>query len=1199
MNERDIFIAALQEEDPTRRQAYLDQTCAGHPELRQQVENLLRLSEGAGSFLEKPAAVSEATGEFPGAAEDAGSPEAPGSVIGPYKLLERIGEGGMGTVWMAQQIEPVQRVVALKLIKAGMDSRQVIARFEAERQALALMDHPNIARVLDAGTTGAGRPYFVMDLVKGVPITRFCDEHQLTPRQRMELFLPVCQAVQHAHQKGIIHRDLKPSNVLVALYDGKPVPKVIDFGVAKAAGPSLTEKTLVTGFGAIVGTLEYMSPEQAQFNQVDVDTRSDIYTLGVLLYELLAGSPPFSSKELGKLGLLEMLRVIREQEPPRPSTRLSTSVSIASIAALRHTEPRKLSNLVRGDLDWITLKCLEKDRARRYETASGLARDIQHHLNDEPVEASPPSPVYRLRKLLRRNRGPVLAASLVLLTLMTGIIGTTWGFLRADQHRRKAEGALNAERQAREQAMAALRSTTDEIVQNWMAREVSLSEEDREFLRRIVEHFEGFAAITADDAESRAIRAEGYAQVGVIRHRLGELEEAEAALAKAVAIGKKLAAEFPHQSRFRQELARTHSKLGALLRARGQLKEAEASFVAALALYTRLGADSPAHPELRQNAAGTYNNLGNLLDAMGRSNEAQTAYSEALARQKDLAAEFPTRPEFRRDVAVSYSNLGNLFQTLGRPKEAEASFTDAVAIQERLVADFPARPEYRQELASSQLNLGVLLRAAGRPKEAERAFSEARALYRQLAADFPALPEYRHLLASNENNIALLFAATGRPKDAEAALSDALAIQRRLVAEFPDRVEFRMHLARGHNNLGALLKGSGRFQEAESSHADALAILKQLATDFPARPEYRQELASSQLNLGVLLRAAGRPKEAEAADTEAMAIYKRLAADFPAVPLYRLHLSLSELGLARVFSATGRPKDAEDAYTEALAIQSKLVADFPDRPEFRLQLARSRRAVGGLLEDQHRYAEAEAAFTEALSIAKRLASEFPASLEYRQELAGCHNNLGVLFRVSGRLAEAEAAYADAVIIKKQLAADYPNQPDLQHSLAGTLGNLATVCTQRGDFPAAKGYLEAAQPHHRAALAANPRHAEYRASYRNNLRALTIANARLDDQAGALLTAGTICDLGWNPPADAYDAACALAQCIPSGENHERLEEGKREAAVRFYGDRAMGMLRDSVARGWKDAAHTSKDTDLDPLRPREDFQRLLKALGGE
>jgi WD40 repeat protein/serine/threonine protein kinase len=399
------------------------------------VATLLRAQEEAPSFLEAPPPGIGATVDVPTLNEK------PGAVIGPYKLLEQIGEGGMGTVWMAQQTAPVKRLVAVKVIKPGMDSAQVIARFEAERQALALMDHPNIARVLDGGTTGGGRLYFVMDLVKGVAITRYCDEHHLTPRQRLELFIPVCQAIQHAHQKGIIHRDLKPSNVLVALYDGKSVPKVIDFGVAKAAGQSLTDKTLVTGFGNIVGTLEYMSPEQAEINQLDIDTRSDIYSLGVLLYELLAGSPPFTQKDLEKAGMLEMLRVIREEEPSKPSTKLSTADGLPTLAANRGMEPAKLTRLVRGELDWIVMKALEKDRNRRYETANGLAMDVQRYLADEPVQACPPSAWYRVRKFARRNKGPLLAVALVLLALVGGIVGTSLGLVQAERARQDETAA--------------------------------------------------------------------------------------------------------------------------------------------------------------------------------------------------------------------------------------------------------------------------------------------------------------------------------------------------------------------------------------------------------------------------------------------------------------------------------------------------------------------------------------------------------------------------------------------------------------------------------------------------------------------------------------------------------------------------------------------------------------------------------------
>jgi serine/threonine protein kinase len=443
-----IFFAALEKGSPEERAAYVDAACAGDPDLRRRVEKMISAQLQAGSFLERPAGSPVMTVDQQPA--DAG----PGTVIGPYKLLQQIGEGGMGTVYMAEQSAPVQRRVALKLIKPGMDSRQVIARFEAERQALALMDHPNIAKVLDAGTTDTGRPYFVMELVKGVPITRYCDDHHLTPRQRLELFMPVCAAVQHAHQKGIIHRDMKPSNVLVCIYDGRPVPKVIDFGVAKATGPKLTDRTLFTEFGSIVGTVEYMSPEQAQLDQLDVDTRSDVYSLGVLLYELLTGTTPLEHKRLTQVAVLELLRLVREEEAPRPSTRLSTADGLPSIAANRGTEPKKLSGLMRGELDWIVLKALEKDRNRRYETANGFAADVQRYLHDETVLACPPSAGYRLRKFARRNRVGLAAATGVAVAVLAGLGVSTWQAVRATRAEGLAADRLTAEVAAGERAKA-------------------------------------------------------------------------------------------------------------------------------------------------------------------------------------------------------------------------------------------------------------------------------------------------------------------------------------------------------------------------------------------------------------------------------------------------------------------------------------------------------------------------------------------------------------------------------------------------------------------------------------------------------------------------------------------------------------------------------------------------------------------------
>jgi tetratricopeptide (TPR) repeat protein len=442
MNEESLFIAALERPTPAARRAFLEEACGADAALHQRLLHLLAAHDKAGGILEHSAAGPADTGGYVAAPTEAGegSPAAGRVFAGRYNLLEGIGEGGMGTVWLAQQTEPVKRLVAVKLIKGGMDSRAVLARFEAERQALALMDHPNIAKVLDAGAAPEGRPYFVMELVKGVPLTKYCDEHRLTPRQRLELFIPICQAIQHAHQKGIIHRDIKPSNVLVATYDGKPVPKVIDFGIAKATGSQLTEHTLVTGFGAVVGTLEYMSPEQAELTQLDIDTRSDIYSLGVLLYELLTGTTPLEKKRLKEAAMLELLRLIREEEPPRPSTRLSESKdALPSISAQRQTEPAKLAKLVRGELDWIVMKALEKDRNRRYETANGLARDIERYLHDEPVQAGPPSAWYRFRKFARRNRRGLMTAGVlgVMLLVAVGVVAASIGWVARDRAARQ------------------------------------------------------------------------------------------------------------------------------------------------------------------------------------------------------------------------------------------------------------------------------------------------------------------------------------------------------------------------------------------------------------------------------------------------------------------------------------------------------------------------------------------------------------------------------------------------------------------------------------------------------------------------------------------------------------------------------------------------------------------------------------------
>src|SRR5262245_6354539 len=451
-NARDLFLAALGR-PPGQRPAYLEAACGGDVALRGRVEALLRAHAQPGAFLsEDQPPTADATSPPAG--------DAAGAVLaGRYTLLQRLGEGGMGEVWLARQQEPVKRQVALKLIKAGMDSKAVLARFEAERQALALMDHPNIARVLDGGLTDQRRPFFAMELVNGLPLTRFCDQARLGIRDRLELFAAICSAVQHAHQKGVVHRDLKPSNILVTLLDGRAVPRVIDFGVAKALGGKLTDESPSTQFGAVVGTLEYMAPEQAGHSGSDIDTRADVYSLGVILYELLTGLRPLDSRRLREAALDEVIRVIREDEPPAPSARLSSAEALPGLAAARQVEPRKLLGLLRGELDWVVMRCLEKQRERRYETASALARDVQRYLADEPVEARPPSAAYRLRKLVRRH--PLeLALAAALAVLLVGGVAVAWwqseqaGARRETDLRRRLEDNARLGRNA--EAVAAL-----------------------------------------------------------------------------------------------------------------------------------------------------------------------------------------------------------------------------------------------------------------------------------------------------------------------------------------------------------------------------------------------------------------------------------------------------------------------------------------------------------------------------------------------------------------------------------------------------------------------------------------------------------------------------------------------------------------------------------------------------------------------
>ncbi len=700
-------------------------------------------------------------------------PRGEGRCLGPYRLLQLLGEGGFGSVFLAEQSEPVRRHVAVKVIKPGMDSRQVIARFDQERQALALMDHPGIAKVLDAGATDTGRPYFVMELVQGEPITDFCDRHQLSIRARLELFEQVCAAVQHAHTKGIIHRDIKPSNVLVSAQDGMPRARVIDFGIAKATSGHLTEQTLFTAHRQMIGTPEYMSPEQAE-GSIDIDTRTDVYSLGVLLYELLSGSTPFDSRSLRSAAFGEVLRIIREVDPPSPSSRLGQSAqTLVSVASRRHTEPRKLSSVLRGELDWIVMKAIEKDRQRRYETASGLAMDIRRYLAGEPVTAAPPSAAYRVKKFVRRHRVSVAAASLVAAAMLAAVVGISWQAAVARTQRDKA------------QRIAEFMAETLRGVEPSIARG-----RDTKMLAEMM----ATAAARIEKGElARAPEAELYLRgtIGSAFRELALYDEAAKMLTPAVPLARRLG------TRDRAETAEALSDLGRLLHDQGDLDGAEPLLREALAMDQRL------RPGDDSRVATGLNNLSQLLDDRG-----DVAAAEPLARQ---ALEMRRRlfPGDHEDVAESLNNLASLLDGRngpGDPAAAEALFGEALAMNRRLF------PGDHPRVAGGLNNLSAMFWRRGDLARAEPLARETLEMRRRL---FPGDHPY---VATALNNLALLLGDGGDLASAEALSRESIAMRRRL---YPAG---HSSIATDLNNLAGLYRDHGEMAKAEPLYREAAEL---------------------------------------------------------------------------------------------------------------------------------------------------------------------------------------------------------------------------------------------------------------------------------------------------------------------------------------------------------------------------------------
>jgi serine/threonine-protein kinase len=1077
----------------------VEELCKDCPEHREEVERGISVLRALYEVADTATPASRPNEAATVAPTRVASAEGPPGLppIPDYEILGELGRGGMGVVYKARQVQ-LNRLVALKMVLSGGHAGPAeIARFRREAEAVARLQHPHIVQIHEVGEAD-GKPFFSLEYVDGGSLADKLDGTPWAASQAAPLVETLARAVHAAHQKGVIHRDLKPGNVLLTA-EGQP--KVTDFGLAK----QLDSEKAQTQSGAIVGTPSYMAPEQAGGKREELGPAADVYALGAILYELLTGRPPFR----GETPLDTVIQVVSGE--PVPPSRLQPKVS--------------------RELETICLKCLEKSPASRYSSALALAEDLARGRAGEPILARPVGPVVRLGKLARRR--PAVAGLLagLVAVVTTAFALIVWQLQRVEEQRRaantnaaqarlnaaEAQGnakrarheaaakarALAAEQKARRQAFAALRSMTVEVVERKFAQGAALTTDDRAFLRGVIQQFDAFAQIQGDEADSRAVRAEGRLRVGSIRYTLGELKEAEKDYEQALHIYQQLAADFPSRPEFRLALASSHNKRGLLLSDTGRFAEAEKDYDQALSIRKKLAADFPNQSEFRRKLASSHNNRGNLLRATGRLQDARKDYDQALSIQKRLAAEVPSRPEFREDLALSQNNRASLLRDMYRLKEAENDFDQAITIQKRLAADFPSRPEFGAALARSHSNRATLLRDAGRLAEAGKDYEQALRIYRELAADFPS-----HL-------------------------------------------EFRQGLARSHYSRGILLYATGWLQEGKKNWNEALAIYKRLAADFPSRPDFRQELA-------------------------------------------RCHNARANL-----LSDRGRPKEAENDYDQAVRIYIQLAAEVPSRPEFRLELASSHNNRGNLLRATGRLQDAREDYDRALGIYKRLAAEFASRREFRQQMALSHNNRGDLLRATGRLQDARKDYDQALSIQKRLAAEVPNRPDVQNDLAGTCVNLAILNLQQGSWAAAKRLLLEGRPHHLAALKANPQHRTYRQFYHNHLAVLTTAHAVLLEQEDAVRTAESCRDLGWNAPADAYDAACFLSRCIPIVAQLVKLDDKQRKEAVQLYGDAAMKLLRQAVSKGYKDAVHMKKDTGLEPLRQREDFQKLIAELEGK
>jgi serine/threonine protein kinase len=1135
-----ILAEAVEIADAAERQAFVGKCCAGDAALQQRVERLIANHFQAGSFLERPAAV---VGPEATAAREAAAPaEAPGTDIGPYKLLEQIGEGGMGLVFMAEQTRPVRRRVALKVLKPGMDTRQVVARFEAERQALALMDHPNIARVFDGGATSAGRPYFVMELIRGVPVTEYCDQHRLTTRQRLELFVSVCQALQHAHQKGVIHRDLKPSNVLVTLHDTVAVPKVIDFGIAKATTGPLTERTLFTTFAQMIGTPLYMSPEQAEMNGLDVDTRSDVYSLGVLLYELLTGTTPFDSEALKKGGLDEMRRIIREEEPTTPSQRLDTldAQACSTVSGRRGVDGRQLRQVLRGEPDWIVMKALEKDRNRRYESASAFAADVQRYLNDEPVLAYLPSAWYRFRKFARRHRGPMVAVAAVLVLLLGGMAGTSWGLVQAERALQAEAQRAAGESRAKDEALTAARAEK-------RAKDEAL---EREAETQAVLNFVETHVLSAARPRTWA-GGQGY-----------DVQLADAVRAALPFVDQAFAGQPLIEARLRRTMGQAFCDLG-------DYKAAIEQNERAVALYTKHR--GPDHPDTLTSMHG----LALTYSHAGRAREAFRLNAETFRLRK--AVHGPDDP----DTLISMVNLASSYTEVGRPEEAIKLHTEALR---RLKAPYGPDHPYSPYSLGCMNALAISYLAAGRAAEAITLHEETLRVRKDvLGADDG------DTLASMAN-LAVAYIAARRSREALDLLEEALRLQKaKQGPNHPDTLNSMNSLAESYRLLGRtgealkLNEETLRLRKAVLGpyHPHTLASMHNVASSYAevGRTEEALKLREETLrlrqekigrdhpdtlmtmsNLAASYSEAGRAPDALKLNEETLRL--RTAALGPDHP----DTLASMNNLANSYAAAGRAPEALKLREETLLLRKdRLGPDHPDTLAAMNNLASSYIAVGEA-------SKAVAILQETLALRQRRVTAEPHDSVGQAHLALTHGQMGDAEQARLDYAAAVRAYATSVETFEQLDKVGALMDPFFRRKRNLYCQRLAQCRKTEQ---AVNDLDFALQQPAAEVAV--------------LLDLRVRFLLKEQQpSAAVASAAKMREFAADEPLQLYKAACLYALCAASAREAKNAAAGPEQLC-----DEAMELLKRAVAKGFKNTAQMKQDRDLDALREREDFKQLV------